>query len=126
MGAVGVEEGGLFLLFGAEESVDEFEAEVFGEAEDEDEVFVGFLDLAVKGVEEEVVAAAGVDGVGSEVGGSVVEGYHASFLAGVVAVGHDEVVLLEGAGEDVDVAVLIEDRLGFDAEVVYEDVLVFV
>ena len=113
-------------MFGAEKSVDEVEGGVCGEAEDEDEVFVGVLDLAVKGVEEEVVAAAGVDGVGSEVGGSVVEGYHASFLAGVVAVGHDEVVLLEGAGEDVDVAVLIEDRLGFDAEVVYEDVLVFV
>lgn len=88
-------------------------------------MFVGFLDLAVKGVEEEIVAAAGVDGVGAEVGGSVVVGYHASFLAGAVAVGHDEVVLLEGAGEDVDVAVLAEERLALDAGVVYEDDLVF-
>ena len=124
-GAVGVEEGGLFLLFGAEEGSDEFEAEVFGETEDEDDLTVGFLDLAVRGVEEEVVAAAGVDGVGVEVGGAIVEGHHTSLLAGMVAVGHDEVVLLEGAGENVDAAVLVEDRLGLDDGFVYEDVLVF-
>ena len=124
-GAVGVEEGGLFLLFGAEEGSDEFEAEVFGETEDEDDLVAGFLDLAVGGVEEEVVTAAGVDGVGVEVGGAVVVGHHAAFLAGLVAVGHDEVVLLEGTGEDVDVAVLVEDRLGLDAKGVCEDVVVF-
>ena len=115
----------MFILFHAEEGVDEFEAEVLGKAEDEDEVFAGLLDLAVGGVEEEVVAAAAADGVGTEVAGAVVVGLHAPFLAGAVAVRHEVGVILEGAGVDVDVAVLVEDRLGLDADIVDENSLSF-
>jgi len=117
-GAVGVEEGGLFLLFGAEEGSDEFEAEVFGETEDEDDLVAGFLDLAVRGVEEEVVTAAGVDGVGVKARGAVVLCHHAPLLARAVAVCHQVGVLHESAGMDVDFAILGIRCLGLDVDVV--------
>lgn len=96
------------------------------EAELEDDAVASYLHLAVGGAEEGEVAAAGVDGVGVEVAGAVVVGDHTTFLAGGVAVSHDVVVLLEGAGEDVDVAVLGVDCLGLDADVVVEDIVFFV
>ena len=103
--AEGFEERPLFILFHAEERHDESFAQAFGETEDEDDLLAGFPHLAVGVAEEEVVTAAAVDGVGVEEAGAVVEGLHATLLAGTAAVGHDEVVLLEGAGIDVDTAV---------------------
>ena len=99
-------------------------AETFGETDLEDHVVLRLLDGAVGCEEEDVVAAAAVGGVGTEVGGAVVLGHHASFLAGAVAVRHEVRVLLKGAGIDVDAAILVEHRLGFDADVVDEDFLV--
>lgn len=105
---------------------DESLAQAFGETEDEDDLFAGFPHLAVGVAEEDAVAAAAIDGIGVEEAGAVVEGHHATLLAGTAAVGHDEVVLLEGAGIDVDTAVLVEDRLGLDADVVCKDFLCFI
>ena len=113
-------------MFVAEHSHDGGFAEAFVEAELEDGALAGLLHLAMGGAEEGVVAAAAIDGVGVEVAGAVVMGDHASFLAGGVAVSHEVGVLLEGAGVDVDVAVLGIDCLGLDADVVGEDILFFV
>ena len=124
--AEGFEERPLFILFRSEERHDESFAQAFGETEDEDDLLGGLFHLAVGVAEEEVVTAAAVDGIGVEVAGAVVEGHHATLLAGTAAVSHDEVVLLEGAGIDVDTAVLVEDRLGLDADVVCKDFLCFI
>ena len=98
---------------------------MLGKPELEYDTFFGFLDLAVGGAEEGFVAVAGVGGVGVEGGGAVVEGLHAAFLAHAVAVGDEVRVLLEGAGGGVDAAVLEEDGLGFELDLVDEDLDLF-
>lgn len=100
-------------------------AEMLRETELEYDTFLGFLDLAVRCAEECFVAAAGVGGVGAEGGGAVVEGHHAAFLADAVAVGDEVSVLLEGAGGGVDAAVLEEDGLCLEFDLVDEDILIF-
>lgn len=112
-------------MFVEEHSHDGGFAEAFVEAELEDDAVASHLDLAVRGEEESAVAAAGVGGVGSEGGGAVVEGHHASFLADAVAVGDEVRVLLEGAGGGVDAAVLEEDGLCLEFDLVDEDILIF-
>ncbi len=99
--------------------------EVLGETELEYDAFFGFLDLAVRGLEEGFVAAAAVCGVGAEGGCAVVECHHASFLADAVAVADDVVVVLEGAWGGVDAAVLEEDGLCFDLDLVDKDLEFF-
>lgn len=96
-----------------------------GEAELEYNVFLGFFDLAVGSEEEGFVAAAAVVGVGAEGRGAVVEGHHTSLLADAVAVGDEVRVLLEGARCGVDAAVLEEDGLGLDLDLVDKDLEFF-
>ena len=91
----------------------------------EDDIALRLLHHAVSRLEERVVAAAAVVGVGVEARRAVVLCHHASLLARAVAVPHQVGILLKGAGEDVDVAVLVEDRLGLDADSVDKDFLCF-
>ena len=100
-------------------------AEMFGEAEHENHVVLRLLHRTVRGAEEGVVAAAAVDGVGGETARAVVLGHHAPSLAGAVAVSHEVRILLESAGIDVDTAVLVVNRLGFDTDVADENFLIF-
>ena len=122
---VGFEEREDGEVFVAEHAHYEDFTEALRETELEYDTFLGFLDLAVRCEEECFVAAAGVGGVGAEGGGAVVEGHHASFLADAVAVGDEVRVLLEGAGGGVDAAVLEEDGLCLEFDLVDEDILIF-
>ena len=89
MGRFGFDEGQLLLLLQAKHLHYEAFGEAFGEADLEDHVVLRLLDGAVGCEEEDVVAAAAVDGVGAEVGGAVVVGDHAPFLAGAAAMRHE-------------------------------------
>ena len=100
-------------------------AEIFAEAELENHIVLRLLDGAVRRLEEGVVAAAAVGGVGAEARRAVVVGHHAPFLADAVTMRHKVGILLERARIDVDTAVFVVHRLRFDADVVDENLLIF-
>ena len=108
----------LFLLLLAQHTLYEAFAEPFREAQLEDHVVQRLLHRAVRRLEERVVAAAAVVGVGVEARRAVVLGHHAPLLARAVAVRHQVGILHESAGIDVDFAILGIRCLGLDVDVV--------